>query len=168
MEVNWGSGWAADQANVDMYQISDKCDTLGPMKKMMYQQVTIFALRFLLCGVAGLLFSIVNLVLEPFVFSQQAQLIDEVPVLLYLPMIPGVIAWHLVSEAIARKKLSVYLERGFVLVWSFTTAHWLITDYFPSMDMTYRTYVLVANMLLAWLAVEASFVLFRFIGARPN
>lgn len=138
------------------------------MKSFIYQQATVFALRFMLCGVAGLLFSIINLVLEPFVFAQQTQLIDDVPVVLYLPMIPGVIAWHLVSEVIVRKRFSLHLERVFVIVWAFTTAQWLVSDYFPSMDMAFRSYVLIANVLLAWLAVEASFVLFRLIGARPK
>ena len=137
------------------------------MKQTIYQHLTIFALRFLLCGAAGLLFAIVNLVLQPFVFTGQAQRIEDIPVLLYLPMIPGIIVWHFVSESIAHStKFGQNHERLFVLIWSALTAYWLITDYFPSMDMTFKNYILVANMLMAWVTVEMSFVLFRLIGAR--
>ncbi len=139
------------------------------MKAIIYQQVTVFALRFLLCGAAGLLFSIINLVLQPFVFAEQTQLIDDVPILLYLPMIPGIIAWHLVSEAIARsQRFNHYHERLFVIIWSAMTVLWLIADYFPTLDLAIKSYVVVANIFMAWLAVEASLLLFRLIGVRSR
>lgn len=137
------------------------------MKSIIFKHLTIFALRFLLCGAAGLLFGIVNLVLQPFVFTGQAQLIEDIPVLLYLPMIPGIIVWHFVSESMAASaKFGQTHERLFVIVWSALTAYWLIADYFPAMDMVFKNYILVANMLMAWVAAEMSFVLFRLIGAR--
>lgn len=139
------------------------------MKTLIYQHLTIFALRFLLCGTAGLLFGIVNLVLQPFVFTGEAQLIEDIPVLLYLPMIPGIIVWHFVSESMTRSQRFTYWhERLFVIIWSAVTAYWLIADYFPAMDTTFKSYILIANMLMAWVAVEMSFVLFRLIGANKR
>lgn len=137
------------------------------MKQLIFQHLAIFALRFLLCGTAGLLFAIVNLVLQPFVFTGEAQLIDDIPVLLYLPMIPGIIVWHFVSESMANSlRFTDWHERLFVVIWSALTAYWLIADYFPTMNMVFKNYILIANMLMAWVAVEMSFVLFRLIGAR--
>lgn len=136
------------------------------MKQTIYQHLTIFALRFLLCGAAGLLFAIVNLVLQPFVFTGEAQLIGDIPVLLYLPMIPGIVIWHFVSESMARStRFTYWHERLFVVILAAMTAYWLIADYFPTTDMAFKTYILIANMLMAWVAVEMSFVLFRLIGA---
>ena len=137
------------------------------MKSIIFKHLTIFALRFLLCGAAGLLFGIVNLVLQPFVFTGQAQLIEDIPVLLYLPMIPGIIVWHFVSESMASStRFTHWHERLFVVMLSAVTAYWLVADYFPAMDMTFKNYILVANILMAWAAAEMSFVLFRLIGAR--
>jgi hypothetical protein len=139
------------------------------MKQTIYQHLTIFALRFLLCGAAGLLFAIVNLVLQPFVFTGEAQLIADIPVLLYLPMIPGIIVWHFVSEAMAHSTKFTYLhERIFVVVWAAIMAYWLIADYFPDVKTEFKTYTLIANVLMAWLAVEMSFVLFKLIGVRTK
>ena len=139
------------------------------MKQLIFQHLTIFALRFLLCCTAGLLFAIVNLVLQPFVFTGEAQLIEDVPVLLYLPMIPGIVVWHFVSESMAGSaRFTHWHERLFVVTLSAITAVWLLTDYFPSIDMAFKIYVLAANILMAWLAVEMSFVLFRLIGANKR